>query len=150
MFATTKTPNHVLEILRRQCVAGEFYYLYTQNNYLKNPSTGSTRGSQASYLSLYDLAAKEKPTVQFRYSVLPCKLNVIPLKDILNKGTICKYTKKAVSTKVKMIIPIRFHYKNNIKEPLNSPQLRRVQKDSMSRTSIEREPQLRDHSFDFP
>jgi hypothetical protein len=116
--------------------------LYTQNNYLKNPSTGSTRGSQASYLSLYDLAATEKPTVQFRYSVLPCKLNVIPLKDILNKGTICKYTKKGSQYKSKMIIPIRFHYENNIKEPLNNPQLRRIQKDSKSRTSIERETTL--------
>lgn len=39
--------------------------LGSKGNYLKTPSTGSTRGSQASYLSLYDLAAKEKPTVEF-------------------------------------------------------------------------------------
>lgn len=64
------------------------------------------RGSHESYLSLYDLAAKENVTLEFWLSDLPCKVNPMPLIEILQSGTICREKRLVRKARKQMDIQI--------------------------------------------
>ena len=86
------------DIYQHKTKKNQILIQFRYQNYLRYPSTGSTRGSHDSYLSLYDLATREKLAVEFKQPALPCKLKPIPVKCALNNGTICEFHNRISKT----------------------------------------------------